>query len=263
MKKISHPFPGPTLEKRNPIFRNKYNLFFLLLITIFICLSLFFLIPQTILPTLSPKAFFKSSLTKIPSKFTIIIDPGHGGKDPGKVGTSGALEKEINLKIALYLKELLENQDIDVLLTRDTDMDLSITSSNRKISDMKERIAFIQKNDANLVISIHQNSYITSEVYGAQCFYHPDSREGKHLASSIQEQIITSTKQEKIRYIKSNDDYYLLKHSPLPTVIVECGFLSNKEEEQLLLSNEYQRKMAWGIHLGILQYLNQNKAASK
>lgn len=188
---------------------------------------------------------------------TIIIDAGHGGKDPGKVGTEGTLEKDINLKIALYLKEILENQDMKVIMTRTEDKDLSTTSTNFKISDMKERIALIKESNADLVISIHQNSYTDSKVYGAQCFYRTDSAKGEQLASIIQKQIVTSTNQTKIREIKSNNDYYLLKHSPIPTVIVECGFLSNPEEEKLLLTDTYQRKMAWAIHLGVLQYLNQ------
>ena len=142
-------------------------------------------------------------------------------------------------------------------MTRIEDKDLSTTSANFKISDMKERIALIEKSNADLVISIHQNSYTDSKVYGAQCFYCTNSTEGEELASIIQKQIIASTNQTKIREIKSNNDYYLLKHSPIPTVIVECGFLSNPAEEKLLLTDEYQRKMAWAIHLGVLQYLNQ------
>lgn len=188
---------------------------------------------------------------------TIIIDPGHGGRDPGKVGTAGTLEKDINLQIALYLKEILESQDIKVIMTRTEDQDLSKASTNFKISDMKERVALMKEVNADLVISIHQNSYTSPEVYGAQCFYRTNSLDGKELASTLQNQIIASTNQTKIRTIKNNDDYYLLKHSPIPTVIVECGFLSNPEEEKLLLTEEYQRKMAWAIHLGILQYLNQ------
>ena len=110
--------------------------------------------------------------------------------------------------------------------------------------------------NADLVISIHQNSYTDSRIYGAQCFYYTSSKEGKELASILQDQIIHSTNQTKIRKIKSNTDYYLLKYSTLTTVIVECGFLSNPEEEKLLSGDEYQRKMAWAIHLGILKYLN-------
>mgnify|MGYP003289718068 CR=1 FL=1 len=187
---------------------------------------------------------------------TIIIDPGHGGRDPGKVGVTGTLEKDINLQIALILKSLLEAQDINVIMTRDEDKELTTNTDNRKISDMKERIKLIQESNSTLVISIHQNSYTSSDVYGAQCFYNTNSPEGEQLAAIIQNQIITSTNQTKIREIKSNNDYYLLKHSPIPTVIVECGFLSNPEEEKLLLTVEYQHKMAWAIHLGILQYIN-------
>lgn len=222
-----------------------------------LCLCAVLIIVQILFPTFQNKLSVQSN-SCLPSSFPIIIiDPGHGGKDPGKVGTKGTLEKDINLEIALYLKEILENQDIEVILTRDSDTDLSITSSNRKLSDMKERLALIQESNAVLVVSIHQNSYTSPEIYGAQCFYHTNSAEGEQLASIIQKQIITSTNQTKIREIKGNNDYYLLKHSPLPTVIVECGFLSNQEEEKLLLTEEYQRKMAWAIHLGVLQYLNR------
>ena len=196
------------------------------------------------------------AITKKAQK-TILIDAGHGGRDPGKVGIADTLEKDINLKIAFYLKELLEHQNIQVLMTREKDEDLAATSDNFKTSDMKKRISLIQESNADLVVSIHQNSYTTPDVYGAQCFYFTDSEEGKILASTIQKQIIISTNQTKVREIKSNSDYYLLKHSPLPTVIVECGFLSNPDEERLLLTKEYQRNMAWAIHLGILHYLNR------
>ena len=227
------------------------------------CLCAVLIIVQILFPTFQNKLSVQSN-SCLPSSFPIIIiDPGHGGKDPGKVGTKGTLEKEINLEIALHLKAILETQNVKVIMTRNKDMDLSTTSSNRKLSDMKERLTLIQESNANLVISIHQNSYTSPEVYGAQCFYRTDSAQGEQLASIIQKQIIISTNQTKIREIKGNDDYYLLKHSPLPTVIVECGFLSNPEEEKLLLTDEYKRKMAWAIHLGILQYLNQNKTASK
>lgn len=257
MKKIANPFPIHNSRKKIPVSYSKFHIFIPLLLTVFLCLSLFFFIPQITMPTLSGKSFFKDIINNIPSKFTVIIDPGHGGKDPGKVGTAGTLEKELNLKIALYLKEILENQDIKVIMTRTKDNDLSKTSTNFKVSDMKERVALIQKSNADLVISIHQNSYTSDDVYGAQCFYHTNSSEGKELASIIQNQIITSTNQTKIREIKGNHDYYLLKNSPIPTVITECGFLSNPKEEQLLLTEEYQRRMAWAIHLGVLQYLNR------
>ena len=225
---------------------------------IIICLCCGLLLTQITLSILQNAIPAQSNTSRLLTPHTIVIDAGHGGNDPGKVGTDQTLEKDINLKIALYLKEILENQDMKVILTRDKDTDLSTTSSHSKLSDMKERLSLIQKSDANLVISIHQNSYTAPQVYGAQCFYLSTSEESKKLAFLLQQKIITSTNQTKIREIKGNSDYYLLKHSPVPTVIVECGFLSNPQEEELLRTEKYQRKMAWAIHLGILQYLNQN-----
>jgi len=193
----------------------------------------------------------------------IVIDAGHGGADPGKVGVAGTLEKDINLKIALYLQEILTAQDIQVVMTRETDIDLATASEHWKLSDMKQRLSQIPSN-TTAVISIHQNSYTDPQIYGAQCFYHTPSKESKQLATLLQKQIITSTQQTKLREIKGNADYYLLKHSPVPTVIVECGFLSNPEEERLLLTEDYQRKMAWAIHLGLLKYLKtQERATAK
>ena len=187
---------------------------------------------------------------------TIVIDAGHGGADPGKVSETGTLEKDINLKIAHYLKEMLETQNINIIMTRTEDKDLATETSHRKLSDIKERVKLMENSNADIVISIHQNSYPKTEIYGAQCFYPTESEAGKTLATIIQNQIITSTNQTKIREIKPNNDYYLLKHSSIPIVIIECGFLTNPEEEKLLLSENYQREMAWAIHLGILQYLN-------
>lgn len=221
----------------------------LLSFTVFFGFSITLFLPDFFLLTSSSNLKQKN----VPAP-VIIIDAGHGGADPGKVGTKGTLEKDINLNIALYLKEILESQDITVLLTREKDMDLATDSANFKSSDMKNRVSFIHENNADMVISIHQNSYTDPQVYGAQCFYHTPSEDSKILASYLQKQIINSTSQTKIREIKGNKDYYLLKHSDVPTVIVECGFLSNPQEEQLLLQENYQRKMAWAIHLGILNY---------
>lgn len=209
---------------------------------------------------LTPSAFLPAGSRSIHSEkedsILVVIDAGHGGADPGKVGTSGSLEKDINLTIALQLKSILEQQNIQVLLTRDSDRELAGTDKGWKLADMKERIALINEAKPDLVVSIHQNSYTTPDIRGAQCFYYTDSQRSEELASFLQQQIITTTNQTKVREIKANSDYYLLKKSQPPTVIVECGFLSNPEEEQMLLQPDYQRKMAWAIHLGILQFLN-------
>lgn len=245
------------------MFRQKSRFFFL-----FFAFFIFFLFIMGILllptnPLSSPFAllqetFAKNTMADSDSVPIIVIDAGHGGSDPGKIGVAGTLEKDINLKIALYLKEMLEAQNIKVIMTRNSDKDLSTDSSHFKLSDMKNRIALIKESCADLVISIHQNSYTTPDVWGAQCFYFTDSEKSKSLAALLQNQIIRSTGQTKKREIKSNNDYYLLKNSPVPTVIAECGFLSNPEEEQLLLQDTYQRKMAWAIHLGLCQHLKND-----
>lgn len=212
-----------------------------------LCLS-----PSSLLPVISGNLHSEKE-----DGYLVIIDAGHGGADSGKVGALGSLEKDINLSLTLQLKSLLEQQDVEVLLTRDSDTELAGTDKGWKLADMKERIALINESQPDLVVSIHQNSYTTPDIRGAQCFYYTNSDSSKELASFLQQQIITTTQQTKVREIKANSDYYLLKKSQPPTVIVECGFLSNPEEEQLLLQPDYQRKMVWAIHLGILQFLNQ------
>lgn len=188
-------------------------------------------------------------------KPVIILDAGHGGKDPGKVSESGTLEKDINLSIVLKVKELLSSYPVTVILTRDSDKDLATEESDHKTSDLNNRIALIEKYTPKLVVSIHQNSYPDPSVIGAQCFYYKDSIEGEKLATLLQNHLIASTNQTKIREIKNNESYYLLKYSPATTAIVECGFLSSPAEEELLLSSSYQDQLAEGIKKAVLEYL--------
>ena len=191
---------------------------------------------------------------------TVVIDAGHGGIDPGKVGVNDALEKDINLSIALKLKKYLEQQDIRVVMTRETDEGLYEESdSNKKVRDMKNRLAIMEKTAPALTISIHQNSYPEESVSGMQVFYYETSTEGKALAEIMQQTMIESLKPQKERTAKANDTYYLLKKTTVPIVIVECGFLSNRAEAELLVSSDYQEKMAWAIHMGVLRYLNQSE----
>jgi N-acetylmuramoyl-L-alanine amidase len=186
-----------------------------------------------------------------------VIDAGHGGMDPGKVGINGALEKDINLKIAMEVKTLLEKNDICVIMTRDEDKGLyDEGAGNKKVQDMKRRIALIEEAEPVLTVSIHQNSYPEEYVHGAQVFYYNGSAEGSKLAERIQERLVCTIDPENTRQIKGNDTYYLLKKTQSPIVIVECGFLSNTAEAEKLCSEYYQEKLAWAIHIGILQYLN-------
>ncbi len=186
--------------------------------------------------------------------------PPHGGADPGKVGVDGSLEKDINLSIALKLQKLLQMQDIDAVLTRDSDMGLyDENASNKKVQDMKNRVRIIEEKKPVLTVSIHQNSYHEEYVHGAQTFYYEGSEESKALAEKIQQAIVSELDKDNTRNAKANDSYYLLKKTSSPIVIVECGFLSNYEEAQKLSSEYYQEKLAWAIHLAILQYINSQK----
>lgn len=187
----------------------------------------------------------------------VVIDAGHGGSDPGKVGINGALEKDINLSIALRLKQFLEANDIEVVLTRETDAGLyDDDASNKKVQDMKRRVSIIEEAAPKVTVSIHQNSYPEEYVHGAQVFYYNTSAEGKKLAEIVQERLIEDIDPQNTRQVKANDSYYLLKKTATPIVIVECGFLSNAQEAAKLCDQLYQEKLAWAIHLGILQYLN-------
>ena len=190
----------------------------------------------------------------------VVIDAGHGGSDPGKVGINGALEKDVNLSIALKLKEFLEADDVMVVLTRETEGGLyDEDASNKKVEDMKRRVSIIEETEPVLTGSIHQNSYPEEFVHGAQVFFYETSVEGKKLAEAIQTRLVQDIEPENKRQVKANDSYYLLKKTPTPIVIVECGFLSNQEEGEKLCTDLYQEKVAWAIHLGILQYLNSEK----
>ena len=187
----------------------------------------------------------------------VVIDAGHGGVDPGKVGVDGSLEKDINLQIALKLQTFLQMQDVDVILTRDSDMGLyDENASNKKVQDMKNRVAVIEEARPSLTVSIHQNSYHEEYVHGAQVFYYAGSDKSKELAERIQQVMALRLDKDNARKAKANDSYYLLKKTSSPIVIVECGFLSNHEEAQKLSGELYQEKVAWAIHLAIMQWLN-------
>lgn len=188
----------------------------------------------------------------------VVLDAGHGADDPGKIGCNDAKEKEINLAIVQKLKKFLEAQDVEVILTRDSDEPLYESSaSNKKMSDMQARISLIEKTAPDLVVSIHQNSYHQSDVYGPQVFYYKASEKGKKAAEILQKSFDGLEEIENRRIAKANDNYYLLLHTSVPMVIAECGFLSNPQEADLLIQDTYQEKIAWVLHLGILQYLNQ------
>jgi len=185
-------------------------------------------------------------------KEVVVIDAGHGGHDPGKVGVNDALEKDINLQIAEKVKAHLEKNGIEVVMTREDDV-----MEDTKLEDMKKRVAVINKTKPVITVSIHQNSYSDPNVKGAQVFYYIDSEVSRGAASLMQGEL-RKVDTENTRQIKSNSDFYMLKKTEVPTIIVECGFLSNPGEAEKLVSDEYQEEMAQAICSGILTWLSQS-----
>lgn len=207
------------------------------------------------------------SLQTISSKkgrFTVVIDSGHGGIDPGKVGIDGSYEKDINLAISLKLKKKVSKSGCKVIMTRESDAGLYKESDvNKKTADLRRRVEIMNSNNPDVIISIHQNSFTQESSKGAQVFYQTSSDDGKKLAEIMQMQLVEDLDKNNHRVAKPNSDYYILKNSTGTAIIVECGFLSNKEESALLCSNDYQEKVADSISKGIIKYLEGGKDGNK
>lgn len=198
-------------------------------------------------------------VTKSTGKHMVVLDPGHGGDDPGKIGVNKSREKDINLQIAKKVKKKLEKEGVKVKMTRTADKGLdSETARNHKIEDMKERVRIINEAKPDLAVSIHQNSYTGESIKGAQVFYFTHSQKGKEAAEVMQENLRMFDTGNK-REAKANNTYYMLKKTETTTIIVECGFLSNWEEAEKLVTEEYQEKMAQVICDGIMNILQKQK----
>ncbi len=224
--------------------RKKVEIFFIIIILVVVVVG------SQKVSNLLYDNFISEDVAGTVEEVKIVIDSGHGGMDPGKIGINDVLEKDINLKIASKLKVLLEESKIKVVMTRDTDDGLA----DSKTEDMKKRIEIINKESPILCVSVHQNSYSDEAIKGAQVFYYSHSAKGE-LAAEILQQALIKVDTENTRQKKANDTYYILKKSEVPTVIVECGFLSNQEEAERLNTDAYQQKIAEAIAMGILEYL--------
>ncbi|MBC8591551.1 N-acetylmuramoyl-L-alanine amidase CwlD [Wansuia hejianensis] len=189
------------------------------------------------------------------------IDPGHGGVDPGAVSKNGVHEDDINLQIALKLKRFIEQSGGVAILTRETDTGLyteqSTTLREKKVEDLKKRKTVIEESECEVFITIHMNSFTSSRYYGAQTFYMKGSEEGQNLAQLIQEEFRNTLDKDNKREPAEREDIYLLKELEIPSVLIEAGFLSNPLEEKLLITDEYQEKIAWSIYSGIMKYFNE------
>lgn len=186
--------------------------------------------------------------------YTIVIDAGHGGIDGGCEGYSGTKESLINLEYAQTLKEYCENFGMKVVMTRINQNGLySPFAGNKKKDDMLARKNIIQNTKPDFVVSIHMNSFDAQSSRGAQVFYNRDNQNSQLLAEHIQKQFVNNL--TKARKTCQQGDYYILNSTIYPSVIVECGFISNKEEEQLLLTEEYKNRVCYSILCGVLEYM--------
>lgn len=188
---------------------------------------------------------------------TIVIDPGHGGPDGGAIGKEEITEKEITLAIAKKTRDYAQQAGAVVYLTREKDEDLADHDtkglSNRKSEDIRNRMAFIEEHDPDFFITIHLNAIPDGRWSGAQTFYYPEVSANENLAEMIQESIKENLENTK-RTPLAIDNIYLLKHTEVPGALVEAGFLSNQEEEQLLIDESYQDQMAASIYQGMIRY---------
>ncbi len=182
---------------------------------------------------------------------TILVDPGHGGTDGGATGKdTGILEKELNLKVAKALQAVLEQSGAQVIMTRDSDLEFS----RNKRTDLTARLDLARQGNADLLVSIHMNEYRTRRESGPQVFYRAGQSQSRLLAGAIQAALIEALKPSKQRSAMAGD-YFILSLS-IPSVLVECGFLSNGEEEKLLLTEAYQHRIAEAIRDGIADYVS-------
>lgn len=231
---------------------NKKRLIF---IEVSIILSIFF---STILNKSNNDTINTSSIPV--SSHTVTIDAGHGIPDEGAQNENGLTEAGINLKIALKVQKLLEVSNCTVILTRSDENGIydidSKTLREMKVSDMKNRVKIGNSSDSDIFVSIHLNKIPQNQYYGWQTFYKKNSEEGKKLSNYIQENLNQSIQIENKRVPQTISGKYIIENLEIPTVIVECGFLSNPNEANLLTQNDYQDKIAWGIYCGIMDYFD-------
>ncbi|MBQ3053684.1 MAG: N-acetylmuramoyl-L-alanine amidase [Clostridia bacterium] len=189
----------------------------------------------------------------------VILDAGHGGEDGGASGKSGIVEKDINLKVATKLQALLEQSGCTVITSRTEDISLHTPGEekegNRKISDLDNRKKISEKYQGDIFVSIHMNTYTDPKYKGAQVFYASDSPESQKLAKCVQGELKSQIDPENTREVKdANNGIYILSGATIPSIVAECGFLSNEQEEKLLSDENYQQKLAFAIYCGIIKY---------
>lgn len=196
----------------------------------------------------------------------IAVDPGHGGIDPGSKGRTGVTEEEITLAVSQKLKDVLTGAGAIVVMTRESDVDLSDPDGGRLITrkrqDLSRRLALAEENNADIYLSVHVNCFRSGpKEHGAQVFYQPGSEEGKKLAESLQFEMarVLGNTTRKAKAV----DYYATRNSKIPAAIVEVGFISNPGEEKLMCDPEYQRKLAYAMYCGLVKYFAASASTTR
>ncbi len=200
----------------------------------------------------TPTIFTESSEPVAKVDKLVVIDAGHGGFDGGAVGTStGVHEDDLNLAVALFLKQTFETNGYQVLMTRSDENAIAKT----KLDDMHKRRKIIEESGAEIVISIHMNFYADPAVSGPQVFYYEKSNHGEILADMVSNEIEHRVQPTRMRSATA-EDYYILKVGDAPSILVECGFLSNPDDETLLADEAYQIKLANAIYIAADEYMD-------
>lgn len=194
------------------------------------------------------------------TKPVIVLDAGHGGLDSGAVGATGVLEKDVNLSIVLALRDMFEMSGFEVVLTRDEDISIYDPGiegiRNQKLNDMDNRLEIIQKYPDSIFLCIHQNNFTDPKYFGGQMFYNNNNPQNRTLAQIMQNKF-AQLQPGNGREIKlTGEELFLLKSNKNPSLMIECGFLSNPEEEQKLSTWEYQQKVAFTIYGGVMEFID-------
>lgn len=220
-----------------------------------------YVILSIIIATIISILYIAKPVFSFNSNKVIIIDAGHGGIDPGAIGRTGVVEKDINLAISQKLKGYLEDAGFTCIMIREVDEGLYSEYGrirDKKNEDLRNRRYFIKKYKADLFLSIHLNFFPDSRYYGAQVFYPKGDEKSELIGKKIQQSLIETLNRGNKREAKATDDIYVIRDNKIPSVLVECGFLSNYEEEELLKTELYQNKIAWALFKGISSYFLGN-----
>ena len=237
--------------------KSKYKLIRFIICTVSVLLLLF-IIGETAMHLYLASDKYEEAISKITEENVIILDAGHGGEDCGAIGVNGVYEKDLNFELAKELGNLLCEKGFAVIYTRSSDALLYTEKENvkgiRKISDLKNRCKIGAENPNAIFISIHMNSFGDAKYSGLQVYYSERGEESRMLANSVQESVKATVQKENNRKTKPGKNMYLLENLENTSILIECGFLTNKEECEKLCEKEYQKELSFAILCGIIEY---------